>query len=203
MTTSINLQSALANSYKNFHARGFDYLCLSRTPDLVRKVYFFGDIAPDASEIVNPHDHRYNFSTEVLAGSVINQIYRTCSAGQRGARRYTRWQYRTPLNGGSGFRFDDVYPLLMVNAHCYAEGERYNLSGDQIHTIAVKRDTVLLLEQGPDQPLDCTFTYTPRERMPDHPPEMTGLYERFTADEIRERVRWLNQLGFEAALVGE
>lgn len=30
-----------ANSFRNFHTKGFDYLCVKRSAELTRKVYFF------------------------------------------------------------------------------------------------------------------------------------------------------------------
>lgn len=54
----IDLQQALKNSYRNYHAKGVDYLCVGRTPQLTQKIYFIDGFEGD---VVVPHDHRYEF----------------------------------------------------------------------------------------------------------------------------------------------
>lgn len=39
-----------------------------RTPEHTRKVYFFDGKVSQLPEVVSPHDHRYDFTTTVLAG---------------------------------------------------------------------------------------------------------------------------------------
>ena len=61
----------LENSYRNYHGEGINYICLDRNPRFTLKLYFL----PPSSEIVNPHDHRYSFSTMLLSGSVRELFY--------------------------------------------------------------------------------------------------------------------------------
>lgn len=58
----------IQNSYRDFHAKGLDYVCLKRTPDHTVKVYFLDGDVSKVPEVVNPHDHRYAFETTVLSG---------------------------------------------------------------------------------------------------------------------------------------
>lgn len=63
---TVHLDEILAHSFTDFHAKGLDYLCLLRSPEITVKAYFFeGDVA-SAPEVVVPHDHRYCFNTRVL-----------------------------------------------------------------------------------------------------------------------------------------
>jgi hypothetical protein len=68
-----DLDTVASNSFRNFHAKGLDYLCLHRSPELTIKAYFYsGNIGP---EVVCPHDHRYPFSTHILAGESGHKRY--------------------------------------------------------------------------------------------------------------------------------
>ena len=68
------LANAMANSFRNFHTVGLDYVCLHRSTDLTVKGYFY-DRTEVSARLVNPHSHRYDFATEVLRGSVINETW--------------------------------------------------------------------------------------------------------------------------------
>jgi hypothetical protein len=61
-----DLDTIAGNSFRNFHAKGLDYLCLHRSEALTIKAYFYAGEA--GSEVVCPHDHRYPFSTHIVAG---------------------------------------------------------------------------------------------------------------------------------------
>jgi hypothetical protein len=74
------LAEITANSFKNFHVLGMDYLCLSRSDDRTVKVYMAEWARSMAEEIVNPHDHRYDFRTICLAGQISNHAFRPASA---------------------------------------------------------------------------------------------------------------------------
>lgn len=65
-----DLDTVAGNSFRNFHAKGLDYLCIFRSEELTIKAYFY-DIADDSSpEIICPHDHRYPFATEISTPTV-------------------------------------------------------------------------------------------------------------------------------------
>lgn len=49
---AVDLDSVLANSYKDFHCKGLDYICLQRKPFLTIKAYFFEDAIVDLPEWV-------------------------------------------------------------------------------------------------------------------------------------------------------
>jgi hypothetical protein len=59
------------NSSINHHVDGLDYLCLSRSKGLTIKLYLMNEPRnPNNTFLVNPHSHRYAFSSIVLAGSL-------------------------------------------------------------------------------------------------------------------------------------
>lgn len=190
------IETIIENSFKNFHSKGLQYLCLRRTPHLTQKVYFFEGDVSKLPEVVNPHDHRYDFETHVLAGTVENRFY--CSE-QDPHSPYTHFmrEWRTPLNGGTGFG-DEAIPCFVkvVESNTYNSGQSYFCKATDIHTLQIHADqTVLLLNQFEDRKLRCRPTHTFFET--DEKPVLTGLYEKFTADEI---ISLLRKLGLNNAV---
>lgn len=196
------MEEIIAHSFKDLHVKGFDYLCLKRSPTHTMKLYLFEDTPTTASEVVNPHDHRYPFLTKCLAGSVTNHSF------VRGERegceiiRLHEFEYRTPLNGGDGFTFAREATLSRTRSKRYAQGQAYALDASDLHTIQVHgTETALLLHQYADLP-DLEYT---RTFMADRePPSLSGLYNRFTPDEVVSRLRKLSRIsGLEIEMEGE
>lgn len=180
-------EAMLENSFKDYHVKGFDYLCLKRSPELTQKVYFFDGIAEELPEVVCPHDHRYSFTTRVLAGSVMNFKYSPHDDGEV----MQRFHYRTPLNGGNGFTWMAEQRLKMFSWNGYLAGATpYRMGFEEIHTIRTTATTVLFLQQYADVPVQHTTTWT-RDK---EPINLSGMYNRFTADEIIARLKQLESL---------
>lgn len=182
----------IENSYKNFHVKGFDYLCLKRSPHRTEKVYFFdGDVA-HMPEVVNPHDHRYNFETQVLAGTMSDSSYRLLTELYRKkptrgkVQAYHQHKWYTPLNGGDGAEYvRDVFlhefRRIMMN-----QADRLRTNATNIHTIRIHSDQcVLKLVQYSDVlPLDMPTRLFMAEKQG---PNLNGLYERMDADHCIKR----------------
>jgi hypothetical protein len=177
----VSIEDALAHSYRDFHVKGFDYICLERGAERTIKLYAFADEVANAGEVVNPHDHRYDFHTDVLAGHLANQVYVPAVEGMP----YRRFNYATPLNGGSGFHLAGMTALREAGAFGFGPGERCYMVAEQIHTIRVKPRTVVRLTQGPDRDIPVTSTYTRGSAAP----ALDGLYSRFTEGQLVDRLR--------------
>ncbi|MBO6901410.1 MAG: hypothetical protein JJ864_08690 [Rhizobiaceae bacterium] len=182
------LADCLANSFRNFHARGLDYICLKRTPGHTQKLYMLdGDVAK-LPKVVCPHDHRYDFKSTVLAGKMANQSYEIGTGTV-----FNAFDFYTPLKGGDGFVWREETELALVRESEYERGEYYLSAGAAVHTISMRADqTVVLLDQYADrlpsnQP---TTTFVPDRQ----PPSLDGLYDRFTADQLISRVRLIGSL---------
>ncbi|OHU64016.1 hypothetical protein [Mycobacteroides chelonae] len=195
----LDMESVLENSYKDFHCKGFDYICLKRSPEYTLKAYFFEGDAQDASEVVNPHDHRYDFRTTCLSGEVTNKWFRVPprwegqSTGDKHGSMYNVFHYTTPLNGGSGFDLQGLVPLQIYQTRSVGRGGSYFMGFSEFHTIQItKPDTVLLLEQYTDEvPVgQPTLTFTQSAE----PPNLSGLYNKFTADQAVKRIQQLHEL---------
>lgn len=184
-----DLDHILAHSFRDFHVKGFDYLCLKRSEAETVKVYFFeGDVA-QAPEVVIPHDHRYRFLTECLAGEVWNLEFEEIFTAVKDVPTHERFEYLTPLNGGFGFRW--FAPAVVRTKHVghYRAGDGYRMTADQLHTITVQPDTVLRLTQFADVvPVNVpTRAYRPAGMR--EPPSLDGLYRPMDADHALMRLR--------------
>lgn len=197
----MTIDDVLENSFRNFHARGLDYLCLKRTADHTVKVYFFdGDADLSAlPEIVMPHDHRYDFTTQVVAGSAANMEQSRC-ADFAGADAYHAFDWNTPLNGGDGFSYRGVEFLTQPSRVDYLPGQAWGSRAIAIHALRILRaGTILVLHQGPDVVPIGVPTQTFMRRTSDAEPvkpELAGLYDRMTPAYAETRLRQLTEAGF-------
>jgi hypothetical protein len=190
----MDIETICANSHRNFHAKGLDYLCLSRTPELTRKVYFFEGDLQHLPEVVIPHNHRYAFTTTVLSGAVRNRIFHRYSSLRISmgldVLRYDRFSYLTPLNGGAGFSWEAEELLTEEpRSKSFTRGQFYESHAEDIHTLDIRcEDTVVMIEQWADEvPLDEP-TLAWRLVGSRTPPALDGLYDRMTPDHALKRI---------------
>lgn len=180
----------IEHSFRNFHVRGLDYLCVKRTPAHTRKVYFFDGNVSQLPEVINPHDHRYNFQTTVLSGVMSNSIY---TPDDNHGKVYNEFEWNTPLNGGDGFTFKGEARLFEHQRFFYRPGSSYFMDYQDFHTIRMHAEgTVIVLDQFMDHVPVGTPTRTfMQERQP---PSLDGLYEKFTPDQILARLTQYEEL---------
>lgn len=189
---AVSMEEVLGFSYRDFHCKGFDYICLRRSPIETIKVYFFDGDASKLPEIVNPHDHRYNFDTLCIAGAVENITFTRYQGDSAPDYVFHRFNYRTPLNGGNGFTYAETERLNIRDRWTYWPGEVYEQGYKAIHTIRmVENQTVIALRQFEDRvSLSASTNTWTRDR---EPPSLDGLYGKFTADEVRKRLAALQE----------
>lgn len=198
--TQERLDEIIDNSFKNFHVKGFDYICVQRSSELTQKYYFFdGDIS-HLPEVVSPHDHRYNFSTQVIVGTMSNSVYGELPIDSKtNGIVYQEFEWNTPLNGGDGFSWNRETRLFERERIAYGkdhitDGHTYWMGAKGLHTIRMHSDQCIIkLNQFEDViPVGVptkTFMLTTEA------PSLDGLYERFTYDEVIARIRTLTELG--------
>lgn len=189
----MDIQEIIANSFKNFHVKGFDYLCLKRTPEHTRKVYFFDGDVSQLPEVVNPHDHRYDFRTTILSGVMSNSHYVEMAREGYGTKAYNEFEWRTPLNGGDGFTWKKESHLFETQRIFHRPGDDYYMKAREFHTIRIHAPgTVLILDQYEDVvPVGVpTRTFIQDKTAPD----LDGLYERFTEDKAMARFQQYQDL---------
>lgn len=202
----IDIDTVVEHSFRDFHAKGLDYLCLHRSEKLTLKAYFFAEglDSQEASEVVNPHDHRYNFMTQCFSGLIRNKWYRIppCSLdaiyrGDYCGKDYEVFEWRTPLLGGDGFTYDGFCPLQEHRHGDYLPGEAYYMLAEELHTIQVMApETCIVLAQYEDVvPADQpTRTFVLADEGGPEPPPLDGLYNTFTADQAVKRLGLLREL---------
>ncbi|MBO0676877.1 hypothetical protein JRC04_05330 [Mycolicibacterium sp. S2-37] len=192
--SGINIDHCLEHSFKDFHAKGLDYVCLTRTPEITVKAYFFEGLDQKPGEVINPHDHRYPFDTQCLSGVIRNKWFRAHPLHRPGlTEMYERFEWMTPLNGGDGFNWIGMSALENYRVRDFVPGSRYFMQADELHTIQVMEpETVIVLMQFADVvPVDePTYTYAHSAE----PPSLKGLYSEFKPDELIKRLRLLEEL---------
>lgn len=189
------VEEIVKNSYKNFHTKGLDYVCLLRSEEYTLKAYFLDGDCRKVPEVVNPHDHRYRFKTHVLVGTLLDHKF---GQTDKGGDVYDAFDYRTPLNGGNGFTWRGEERLKKVKTRVMYKGENLETPINGIHTIQMASDhTVLLLEQFKDEvPIDePTSTWAKGLQKGDWLKTDPGTYEEFTEDEVRSLVSVVRSLG--------
>lgn len=188
----IDMQTALEHSFRNFHAKGLDYLCLRRTPELTEKLYFLDGAACDGDAVV-PHDHRYDFTQTVLRGRCTNLLFEERAGGDV----WHRFRYETPLNGGSGFASDGLARVAVKSAVDYHASEFWFERSEEIHTIRCKPGTILHQRQYQDRVETATRAYSKASSIP----SLDGLYDHMTDAHVFECVRLLVAAGHNVEIV--
>lgn len=182
----VNIDEVVEHSFKDFHVKGFDYICLRRSPEETLKLYFFdGDISK-LSEVVAPHDHRYDFETHVVTGKSENRWFDRSMDYSKG-QTYNWFEYLTPLNGGDGFNFIGEEQLFESARKTFKSGDSYFMQAHELHTIKiVENETVLMLVQFEDRVAvgKPTYTFTTGDA-----PVLDGLYTKFTADQVIAKLK--------------
>jgi hypothetical protein len=186
--TEEQMRHILDHSFRDFHVKGFDYLCLRRSPERTDKFYFFEGEVAQSPEVVHPHDHRYDFITKVLAGRGANFFFEYAEDGEP----IEEFEYRTPLLGGNGFTWARSARLKRSRERWYTAGDLYWMAAQDFHTIRVTPGTVLHLVQFDDVvPAGTPTKCFSKGR---EPINLSGLYTKFTADQALVRLAQLRTL---------
>jgi hypothetical protein len=180
LISNLNIDDCINNSCKNYHTVGLDYINILRTDRLTLKLYFIDPSRVQPSEdgyFINLHNHRYNFSTQVLYGSVSHLLFE-----EREGNDWFRYDYNSDNSKDSRFQLVKETGLTIVDATYYESGESYLCDIDQIHTLKLAGEpTCLLLHQYNDIMMDGTKFYS-RNNTP--PTLDNNLYQGFSEDEI-------------------
>jgi hypothetical protein len=140
MLEQMDVEAMACHSSINHHVNGMNYLCLSRSEALTVKLYLMEEPRNDNSGfLVNPHSHRYAFSSIVLAGALAHLRFMPSYATD--ARAWGRYEYhaetreRTKLCAASLHREVESCPV----------GTCYFVEPHEIHTLHVDPASPLLL----------------------------------------------------------
>lgn len=173
----VDVREAQNHSFKDYHVKGLDYLCLFRSNQLTLKAYFFDEGLENHDGY--PHTHRYSFMTRVLRGELKEDHY--IEILRRGLP-FVEYEYDTVLDNGEGFSLKRAVTLEQTTG-CYAAGGTYFNGPHSIHMLKdIAPKTVLLITQYADVE-KTSLTYSKGE-----PPNFEGLYASMDVDEVRARL---------------
>ena len=188
---TIDMHWARSASYRDFHAAGVDYLCMSSTPQLVEKLYFIDGVQGD---VVVPHEHRYDFDQTVLSGWCENILFEESEDGEE----WTEFSYLSPLLGGDGFARKGKAKLRTASATRYVRGSMWTQAAREIHTIRCEPGTILYQRQYADS---VGRRPTRAFSKDDALPSIAGLYKPMSEVRIRELAVRLARQGYSVEIV--
>lgn len=129
----LDCSKAARNSTINHHVDGMDYLCLHRSDEVTVKLYLVEDPQnPNAGFLVNPHSHRYSFSSRVFKGEVEHLRFTETPENMCSAL-YEEHVY-TPAT--KALKQDNPYRALMPSTiEKHTAGSSYFVKDNEINTL--------------------------------------------------------------------
>lgn len=187
LVSNLNMEDCIKNSFKNHHVKGMNYINLLRDSRITLKLYFLDPElvkSNNQDHLVCPHNHRYNFNTEVLMGAVSNVLFEEVKGDD-----WNVYRYSSSKIGQDKFGEKSQCGLLETSRILYKPGQNYYMETDQIHTLVPSDEfTILLLYQFNNLEGDTGF-YTPTDVLP----EFDEIYDKFTEQEINEYLAFLKK----------
>ncbi len=204
----LQVDDAIRNSYKNWHVKGVDYLCLYRSPQLTIKVYKcpaeLQSENKNTKTILNPHTHLYNSHIVVLMGEceIVTFDYHKRSH-QSGEPKEVNHNFTThnlfyhtskfgPRAKQAGFRFESTGHLIEKQVTKITEQQSLYMKADEIRSFRTIGETYLLIFQYNTIPFNVdTDLYVQTAT----PPILDELYQTFNESEI---VNFINKIDYVA-----
>jgi len=94
-------------------------------------------------DYITPHSHRYGFSSLVLQGSVVNELWESCDDSQGDLFLVSTLEYDGEVGKHTVTRGDPDY--FCMSSEGYTQGESYKMDSNEIHSIRFSRDAIVLL----------------------------------------------------------
>lgn len=136
----MDAEAMTGHSSINHHVDGMNYLCLSRSESLTVKLYLMEEPRNDNSGfLVNPHSHRYAFSSLVLAGALAHLRFMPSESASD--RQWDRFEYRAETRE----REKIGTTRLRREVESCSTGTCYFVEPHEIHTLHVDPAGPLLL----------------------------------------------------------
>lgn len=169
---NLNVEKAACHSQLDHHTPGLNYLNLQRSDKFTLKLYLIEGLNNNnGGYLVHPHTHRYEFSTQVLAGKISNWVFEDTGvmsgllSGRRGSPM-RRFDYSH--EEGIGRSPEKTYLHIDRElSKTYDAGESYFLNTKQIHTLSTfDEPTLLCLSQFEDKQQISSIYLPPKTEMP-------------------------------------
>jgi hypothetical protein len=132
--------------------------------------------------LVSPHTHAYNFTTEVLKGS-IRHITLTEDGPKDPNLQWYKYKYESFKKPEERLSFVNETNLCIESDFNYVKGQSYYVDTNTIHSLVAPEDemTILLLHQFTDRVSETDFYTTLTEK-----PSFKNIYKEYSAKEVRE-----------------
>jgi hypothetical protein len=178
------ISSIASNS--NIHTNGFTKIVLAEHAGWRLRLHVW-DASTD-EQIHEPHDHRWNFTSYILTGKMINQIWEEQPDG------ITHDQYleaATEVNKKRPYQFQRKVKLSAASAQTYHDGDAYFHPTKIAHIARIPADTAtmtLILTAPPRE--ESSFIYMPEGQEPPGEVPLVNL----TPQQIKSRLTGLLDL---------
>lgn len=139
------IMSMRCNGLANYIVPGLDSYMIGDS-DIFGRVRLF-QCSRDHREQITPHSHRFDFTAIVLQGSVKNLIWTESQNGDP----FCVTQLEYSGKPGQYHETDNTTykKMRITNQQTYCQGEVYNMTSEQIHSIEFSRDAIVLFFEGP------------------------------------------------------
>jgi len=178
LRAALKFSPDLTKSFSDFHVRGVNHVCLSRSEELTLKLYELP--VHETRYLVSPHNHVYNFDTILIYGDVSNYFFtRTDFTGEA----YGHRRFQSKMNGGNGFseNYDQCRLRFDGNIQLMNQFDKYYCSIGQIHTLKVFKPSLIFIAQYKD--IDVVSDVFTQWDIP----SLEGLYNKLSESEA-ERI---------------
>lgn len=130
----MDVQEQARHSTINHHAEGMDYLCLHRSSTLTIKIYLMErPVNTNSGYLVNPHSHRYAFSSALLRGCLHHIRFIEARGDDWGRHSYCSDSKRHT------YQYDTT--LVPYTTEFHENGSTYYVDPDEIHTLKLIEHT--------------------------------------------------------------
>ncbi len=207
LVNGINVDESIANSYKDYHAKGVDYLNLLRTKHLTVKYLSCSGKSVERLNkshdvIINPHTSQYNQTIILLDGELelVTFDYITRAIKDDEARMFSnatkahnRFSYTSPIKynkrSAEGVFKDTGYLTEKETIKLKSLGDSVYIEHNEIQSYRVFGDTKFLVLQY----LSLDKLHTEHFQQSTVLPMVDGLYTRYTPTDVRNLVNTLDE----------
>lgn len=186
--------AVLEHALKNFHVSGFNSILLSKSDDLVLRLYVSkpGDSCLHNSLDQNDntlliHNHRFFFQSEVVLGWMANLLYSE-SHTHTEAGDWFKYGYSSALMSADGrmhLRDEGRVHLSLDSVQYVREGEFYQMQPVQLHKILVPNDRMVVMLFWEHMKVNIAQKLYSKYALPESP-STDGMNQRFSCAELRD-----------------
>lgn len=132
----------LRKSYEMVHYFGLGFIQLKLNP--VNRIHFYTKLLPAIISEEDIHNHRYEFTSKILAGELTQEIFGVDTEGYNWLMEDE--SCREGAEAVSQPKEVSIYPLY---TGVYSAGTQYTIKPNTFHRVSAKDNTITHLTRGP------------------------------------------------------